>query len=369
MGCARACGGIRREIAAMGTIAFVSLNVSAFAEPMSFTMAGNGGNCTGCDWLAADGDIMPDSADQLLALLKKEKESWFGLDWHGTVVLNSRGGNLFGGIKLGEAIRAQGMSTEVGRTIADAYGHQQHEKGQCASACVFAFLGGVSRTAKDNELGVHQFYQEAALSDPKAKVFSAIDFSNQQLVSAVVLDYAVKMGADPGLVSRASKVPPSDIEWLSAADAVSLKAIWHPEEFEPWAIEPYGKGIVAFSKTRNKLQTATIFCRADRIPRLLLSLDAPDDPSIYTNNWPSVSSASAFNSTVARADMTFKVSHGKGLWELALRNFDPSKVQAGNTMAVNTFDFAPHVAWGYFQADLNFDQLQPMARAALRNCL
>jgi hypothetical protein len=246
----------RRGIAGTVALAIGFALLNAFAEPMSFTLVGNGGNCDDCTSLAAEGDIMPDSADQLLAVLKKEKESW-GLDWHGTVMLNSRGGNLFGGIKLGEAIRAQGMSTEVGRTIASPYvsGAQQHEKGQCASACVFAFLGGVSRTAKDNDLGVHQFYQEAALSDPKAKVFSAIDFSNQQLVSALVLDYAVKLGADPRLVSRASKVSPSDIEWLSAADAVSLKAIWHPGEFEPWAIEPYGKGIVAFSKTRNKLQT------------------------------------------------------------------------------------------------------------------
>ena len=58
------------------------------------------------------------------------------------VRLNSPGGNVFGGLVLGQFIRESGLDTLV------------PEAAQCHSACTMAFLGGVSRTVK-GKFGIH----------------------------------------------------------------------------------------------------------------------------------------------------------------------------------------------------------------------
>ena len=58
------------------------------------------------------------------------------------IELNSPGGNLVGGLRLGAFIRASGFDTTV---AADA---------ECHSACTIAFLGGVSRTVV-GKFGIH----------------------------------------------------------------------------------------------------------------------------------------------------------------------------------------------------------------------
>jgi hypothetical protein len=63
----------------------------------------NGGNCLGCEWIRASGEITETTADALETLLK---EFHHALPNH-TVLLDSPGGSLIGAIKLGEAIRKQ----------------------------------------------------------------------------------------------------------------------------------------------------------------------------------------------------------------------------------------------------------------------
>ena len=61
-------------------------------EPMHFNLTGNGGNCEGCGWLAADGEITAESAKQMTDYLRT-----LGFpDWRGNVLFNSPGGNFFG---------------------------------------------------------------------------------------------------------------------------------------------------------------------------------------------------------------------------------------------------------------------------------
>jgi hypothetical protein len=241
----------------------------AVAEPMRFELEGNGGNYHGAEWLAAKGDIMPDSADQLSTYLRKQKLT----EWKGSVRLDSPGGNLIGGIKLGELIRKQGMSTEVGGSIPlDSARNWPHErtKGDCVSACAFAYLGGVERffdEKEGNRVGIHQFYDLSALADPSAKLFNAIDFSTQQLLSALIVEYVMRMGVDPHLVIIAANTLPTDMHYLSQQEAEELKVAWSPETFEPWTIELRNDGVVAFSKTADRQTTVTLFCRSDRVPR------------------------------------------------------------------------------------------------------
>jgi hypothetical protein len=128
------------------------------------------------------------------------------------VEFHSPGGNLLAALKLGEMLRTGGYDTSLGAL--------------CASACVYAIIGGVNRyiakTAFDadsdydnrnigatgTKLGIHQFYQSAALDEPLRKAFSAIDKSSDQMLMALLLEYAMRMGVDLRLVSAASSIPP-----------------------------------------------------------------------------------------------------------------------------------------------------------------
>ena len=68
------------------------------------------------------------------------------------VLLASPGGSLLDGIGIGRAISALPVpvTTDVG---------SGERAADCASACVFAYMGGRSCTLREgSRLGVHQFY-------------------------------------------------------------------------------------------------------------------------------------------------------------------------------------------------------------------
>src|SRR5262249_39492130 len=149
-------------------ILLLILTSSAFADRMTFEVKGVGGNVVGAYWIAAEGDIVEDSADDLEKYVKEN--SWVT---EYEVRLHSHGGSLIGAIKLGELFRKHKFSTTVGRTLGDKVPHAQ-ANGVCESACAIAFIGGVERSADEKVLGIHQFYQEAALTNPSEKVFNAL---------------------------------------------------------------------------------------------------------------------------------------------------------------------------------------------------
>jgi hypothetical protein len=178
-----------------------------FAKKMMFHSRSIGGNTAGSEWIAAEGEISDDTAEDLHSYLNKE----YSFDkrpvaWD--IQLNSPGGNLIGGIKLGEWIRNHRFESEVGTSLPGGPGWWKRGPGTCASACAFAFIGGVARDAGPGEIGVHQFYDQVSLRDPSAKMFNAIDLSAQQLVSAILIDYTYRMGVDPRFVSIAASTSP-----------------------------------------------------------------------------------------------------------------------------------------------------------------
>jgi hypothetical protein len=148
---------------------------------------------------------------------------------HGaSIELTSPGGSLLAALKLGEKIRVLGYDTSLGEV--------------CASACTYAILGGVNRYvaqttpnaeadydnrtpgASGTKLGVHQFYQSAALSEPLKKAFSAIDKSSDQILMGILLEYTLRMGVDVRLVSAASSVPPwEEMRWLTQEEMISWR--------------------------------------------------------------------------------------------------------------------------------------------------
>ena len=206
----------------------------AGAEPMRLEVNSTGGNHC-CSWIQATGDIGQDSASILTTFVKSTK---FVPD---VVRLNSPGGNLFGGILLGEALRKLGMSTEVGSSSVfdPKFNIYSPEPGVCASACAYAYLGGVRRTLDRNaKLGFHRFYTANALASSTSKIFSGEDLDETQRIAAAVLLYVVNMGVDARLLALASQAGPDEIRWLEPQEAIELRVAYDPTSYKAWTVEP-----------------------------------------------------------------------------------------------------------------------------------
>jgi hypothetical protein len=105
------------------------------------------------------------------------------------IVLNSPGGSLIGGIKLGRAIRDAGLLTDVGRNIGET--EKMLVAGECYSACTLAFLGGEFRSIeKDSTYGVHRFFFTTKGDQ---------DTDAAQILSASIVQYIRDMDVDPEL--------------------------------------------------------------------------------------------------------------------------------------------------------------------------
>jgi hypothetical protein len=341
------------------------LIAAVHADAMTFGLEGNGGNCNGCEWIAADGEITSETPKQFEKFVAENEP-------HPTIYLNSPGGELLAGIKLGELIRAKGFSTAVGKSVPSNANADYRDitGGKCASACVYAFLGGVSRTAEDGEIGVHQFYSEAIIKDPSGKLFDAIDMSVNQLVSALVIDYVFRMGADPRVVSIASSTLPGEMHFFSEKELDELKINWTPSSCEPWAIEPYGSGVVAYSKTRDKKETVTFFCRRDRIPRLLITA-----PIFGANGANRLQEAidwlgeglEAMGMKLPKEAASVRMINGTPALEIQLAGLDLRNLHMVKDMSVS--GDIPRVNAAFFYHPIPTKNAVPFLRVAARNCL
>jgi hypothetical protein len=176
-------------IAAAMTVLFP---LSALADAMTFDLVRNDFRSIGLDlfqFIYADGEIMPGTADQLSAQLK----AW-GIIPGGWVYFNSLGGSPVEAMKLGEVIRSAGLETNIGRP-ADINNSSEtrgmETRGICASACALAYLGGDFRYIGDDSVyAVHRFF--GALGNQ-------IDSDTAQLLSGLEVSYITRMGADPEL--------------------------------------------------------------------------------------------------------------------------------------------------------------------------
>lgn len=259
-------------------LAFTSVN----AEPMKFELMGNGGNCNGCQWTQGSGEIMPDTADVFRKYLDDYKK-YSGGELAGFIRLNSLGGSLQGGIALGEAIRSGNLSTEVGASIkgkphkpGESPNWDEKSDGVCASACAYAFLGGVSRSLSENDkLGFHQFYTQKQIEAPTEKLFTGKDLDDQQKIMAYLTLYLVKMGVDPRVLIAASNTKAQELLYINGDIARKLRVTFDAENYQPWRLEFYKAGIVAYSETADGLTSMTASCSKRYGPNVLLSVKQP----------------------------------------------------------------------------------------------
>lgn len=221
---------------------------TAPAYGLEFRQGYSGGNCDHCAWIAADGAITADSDKELLEFMRRKGiESYSNL-----LVINSPGGDLRGGLKLGELMRLRKMTVIVGRTEdqeVEGAGRefQSYDGGVCASACVFVLMGGVARELADDEsrVGIHQFAPAVDSVSSEAGTTA-----RTQTTVAILQSFAMKMGVDPSVITLASMTNSDDIYWLSIKSMESSNLLTTRSSAEPsdWTLKPVGTSLAAFAR-------------------------------------------------------------------------------------------------------------------------
>jgi hypothetical protein len=230
------------------------------SKPMSFDFKVDDFRQVGLDLfqlIRADGVIAPGTADRLRELAKEK-----GLIRGGTIYLNSAGGSLVEGMKLGKAIRELGLETYIG---------DQRKAAYCLSACTLAFLGGVYRSMDNNaRYGVHRFYSETGIPH-------ASDLDTAQILSADIVNYIKSMGVDPMLFQLMVLRGKDEVTIIPKTTLEKLNVLNNGISQTKWEITArfgaiYLKGVVTNRRGTHKL----IFLCDNGHVELLVILPNPD---------------------------------------------------------------------------------------------
>lgn len=123
---------------------------------------------------------------------------------------DSPGGDMKAAMQLGNKIRKLGFNTGIAVFSNGA----MLKSGTCASACAYAFAGGIGRfyDSSVSKLGLHQFHslgREGSLKEG-------------QVISGVLVAYLKMMGVDPLAFSLSVGASPDEMFWLDSAQALEL---------------------------------------------------------------------------------------------------------------------------------------------------
>jgi len=121
-----------------------------------------------------------------------------------TIVFDSPGGSLLGGMALGRLIRSRKLDTLLAPEYTEERLDKTHPEGfrervvakdaVCASACSLAFVGGNTRALEEGALlGVHQF----------SSTTGAMDESAAQVTVTAIAAYVTEMGVDRQMIDVA----------------------------------------------------------------------------------------------------------------------------------------------------------------------
>ena len=176
------------------------------------------------DTVYLDGEIAKGDVDRLRGLLNTDA----------TLVrlsINSPGGDLETGLRLGELVRQRKMETYAEGGVREA-----------ASAAAYVFLGGVTRVLKGPRgIGVHAFYTPAKevrkmvkqkTSDDLVKAINEFERATQESTMAVV-EYVLAMIGDTRIVAEAVKSGSEEMLWLDADKLLALKVITKKVDLTP----------------------------------------------------------------------------------------------------------------------------------------
>lgn len=197
----------------VGLALSIAAGSKTHAETMSFQIVEQGflnGEKTAA--IFAEGDIAEDSRDNLKNLVERENIK------NAVVYFNSTGGLVIESIKLGQYIRSKGFGTSV-KAI-----NPGKTKAICASACVYAYAGGVARYLDDETgvIGVHQYY--SARKDISIEN-SRDDLKVAQLLGSVIVAHLQQMEISPTLYVAAAMTEPSEMLWINKEGGESFDLV------------------------------------------------------------------------------------------------------------------------------------------------
>jgi hypothetical protein len=171
----------------------------------------------------AEGTIEYDTANELRAyVLARQKRRAGEKGWLAaspTICFDSPGGSLAGGILLGEMIRRMRLNTCLApryTQIRTAFGTDETLRAgvKCASACAFAFVGGIRREVADGSAyGFHQFSSENTDAGESAT----------QITVVLLASYLDLMGIPRSFLDESSLVPPNQVKWLRKDEIIDYR--------------------------------------------------------------------------------------------------------------------------------------------------
>lgn len=244
----------------------VALSSQVEAKRMTFHEAGTGGNCNDCEFIIADGDIAIDSVDDFRSVAGQR------------VLLNSQGGSLEGAIALGEEFRKRGVRitiTAAERRDGEPW-YYETMKGDCLSACVYAFFGGVVREVPaESSLGIHAFADEVPDGDAITPMYTRLELTAVQRLTAVLLEYTQRMGVDPLVINWAAKQDNSGMRILNTDEMRALSVTWDAILAAPLHLELYKDGLLARTETTDTSGKITLVCVRKEL-RLVFASTLPE---------------------------------------------------------------------------------------------
>ena len=208
----------------------------------------------------ASGEIDVNAADRLENIIKKEN-----IPQRSRLYIDSVGGNLFGGIKLGKGFRSHELITTVGKLrSSDVY---DVAPAVCLSACVPAFIGGAYRYWNAGSvIGVHRFFWESDQGDADLA----------QVVSAALVEHIRMMGVDTELFTLASSAGKDEFVSIDEEEARRIKLTNNGSNDPIWTIESIDQGIYLKGEqdTVNGLNKFMIACAPDNPISLFIIFNA-----------------------------------------------------------------------------------------------
>jgi len=186
----------------------------------------------------AQGEIDAGSDERLLQFLRENNVPKRSAIW-----LNSPGGSLMAGIKLGKVIRDYELFTHIGKDE-----NQRKDEiaspGECYSACAIAFLGGTYRFyEKGSEYGVHRFHSSTKAGN---------DSDTAQIISAMIVQYMGDMGVDPELFTFMSHAGSTELVRLGRAEMERLHVVNGGRSPTKWTLESLAETGTLYLKVRER---------------------------------------------------------------------------------------------------------------------
>jgi hypothetical protein len=215
--------------AAVVLIVASSLSLPAWAQPLSIDLEPSNADkriVSDIRWdVFLEGDIEAGDADRLereLVPIGNDKAD---------VYLNSPGGSLMDGLRIGRLLRRLGVNTFLGKRET---GKSEVGPGVCLSACSIAFLGGVRRSVVVGSIyGVHRV---------SMNVHSERDFDAGQIVAAEVSRYLRDMGVDSRLFDRMASTDKDSIYVLGSAELRALHIVDDGKQPARWNSRSTARG-------------------------------------------------------------------------------------------------------------------------------